>query len=62
MKNKHPKRKLAIKMLTKKEREEHINPFNGLAWEWRKDDIRFRVRNQHQKHLDKINKKKQDGL
>jgi hypothetical protein len=32
MKKKHPKRKKALRMLTKKEREHNVTPFNSGAW------------------------------
>lgn len=36
MKNPHPKRTQALKMLTTPERQLHVTPFDGLQWKKRK--------------------------
>lgn len=52
MKNKHPKLKIARKMLTKTER----NPFSSLAWNMRSDVKRYKELNK--KELKAQSKKK----
>ena len=43
MKNKHPKLKTAKKMLTKKEREKGVPPFQSNAWNQRSEAIKKRL-------------------
>ena len=43
MKNKHPKRKLASKMLSKKEKAKKCNPFDGQQWMDRSEAIKKRI-------------------
>jgi len=43
MKNKQPKRELANKMLSNKEREEHISIFDSKQWRYRKSAIQKRI-------------------
>jgi hypothetical protein len=44
MKNKHPKRKLAEKMITPFERGKGTSVFQTKAWEARKEAIRKRIK------------------
>lgn len=44
MKNKHPKREMASKMLTKQERKFGVTPFDSFAWMDRSRIIRERVK------------------
>ena len=42
-KNKHPKRKLAMKMLTRQERLDGVSPFNSVQWNFRNKNIKKRI-------------------
>lgn len=50
MKNKHPKRKLAMSMMTQGERERKISPFDSYAWSRRKS-VRLRKECLRSKYL-----------
>ncbi len=43
MKNRQPKRKKALKMLTNQEKEFGVNPFDSFAWSDRKRKIKEKI-------------------
>lgn len=43
MKNKHPKRKLAVKMMSKAEKKGKISPYSSKAWLTRSEGRRIKL-------------------
>lgn len=50
MKNRHPKRKLANKLLSKEERKKGISVFDSKGWEDRKYQKEFKVKKREKKN------------
>lgn len=44
MKNRHPKRKMALKMMLKEEKRDGVSPFNGVQWNSKSKAIKERIK------------------